>query len=322
MIRINTIFSAKKKSLLLVLMMILALNSFMFYFDSTTITSTKAAVTKTVLFEESHYPVTAINDTNENSLSGAFADFATMLTNNSYTVETLDVGQTIDQATLSQCNILVIVCSFTNYTTQEIDEIYNWVLSGGSIFVITEWALFGNSMTDLVNRFGFDYPIEEGIRDSDDYVGNSLQFCLNDTNIKEHEITSGITRVEVYAGTGFTTTPSGTTNLLVTDDDDTNTWDDSGDFANNIPMLCALEGYSIDKGKLVISSDFNIWSSSDDADSDGTVDFFDSDNEVLGLNIINWLNTPYTKKLSIEFAFPLVFVTLGIVLIFVRKTRK
>ncbi|MFW9923719.1 MAG: DUF4350 domain-containing protein [Candidatus Thorarchaeota archaeon] len=294
------------------------MSQFLIFGNGFTITSTHAIPTKKVLFDESHFPSAAINASNPCVNYNGYEFFEEMLVNNDYEYDTLDVGQNITQANLDGYNILVISGSQINYTYEECIQISNWIEDGGSLLLITDWNSFGTGTYDLLSWFGFGIPAVDGIRESDDLAGNYLQIYLDDANILNHTITEGVSRVEVYATTGLIETNADSTNILVTDNDDTATWDSSSESANNIPLMCALEGNSLENGKLVIMTDFNLWLNTD-SDLDGTVNFYDSDNEILALNTINWLNVPYTKTTPIQAIYPIAFLTFGIVLVLRKK---
>ena len=102
---------------------------------------------KVVAFEESHNPSTNVELSNPCSgPPDRYGSFVEQLTNNSFTIETIDVGDEINQTTLQQIDIIVIAVSHTSYTTQEITEIDNWVKNGGSLLLITDYGSAGNNM--------------------------------------------------------------------------------------------------------------------------------------------------------------------------------
>jgi len=272
-----------------IVLITISLIFFQFIVISNNTIQTRAAVGKIVAFEESHMPMTSINTTNLSGEGpGRYYSFVEQLTNNSYTVETIDAGEILSQGNLQNYDIIVIVASVTTYTAEEITEIDTWVKNGGSLLLITEWSYHGNGMRTIFNNFGYDYPEEDGVRDSDDTVGNTLQFYIDRDNMVTHDITTGVNRIEVYAATGFNETATGATTLIDTDGNDTTTWN-TGGIANNIPILSALTGGAAGNGKIVTITDYNLWDSLNDIDSDGDNDFFDSDNERLALNIITML---------------------------------
>jgi len=91
-------------------------------------------------------------------------------------------------------------------------------------------------------------------------------------------------------------------------------------YANNIPVLSALEGGAIGNGKLVTITDMSIWIDGSDTDGDGEMNFFDSDNEKLALNIINWLSAK-TIPTPIDFFSIITMLTLASIVIIKRKRK-
>ncbi|MHA1125605.1 MAG: hypothetical protein ACTSO7_06980 [Candidatus Heimdallarchaeota archaeon] len=170
-------------------------------------------------------PSTTVNATNPCVVTpGLYDSFVEQLINNSYVVETIDVGETINPATLQSYDILVILPSAVSFTAEEITEIDIWVTNGGSLLLITDWDIYGDGVRSLFRNFGYDYPYQDGLRDDDDLVGNTLQFYIDTDNIVTHDVTSSVNRIEVYAATGFNETQTGAQNLIDTDNNDTTTW--------------------------------------------------------------------------------------------------
>jgi len=270
-------------------------------------------------FEESKFPMTVVNSSNPCLVApGLYDEFAEQLENHSYIIDTLDVGQSINQTELERFDILVMIAPFNSYTAQEINEIDLWVKNGGSLLIITEWDIYGDGLRNLTNHFGFNYPHQDGLRDSDDAVGNTLQFYIDSANIATHDITSGINRIEIYGATGLNESAAGSVTLIDTDDNSTTEWNKGG-LANDIPVLSALEGGSLEKGKLVIITDSNIWDNGEDIDSDGLLDFYDSDNAALALNIINWLSVPYTPTAPLDIFSIISLFTLFVFIIYKKR---
>jgi hypothetical protein len=177
-------------------------------------------------------------------------------------------------------------------------------------------------MRDLAYYFGYNYPFEDGLRESDDLVGNMYQFYIDESNIISHEITSGVSRIEVYAATGLIDIPYNGITVIDTDNDNTSTWD-TGGFANNIPVLSILTRGSILNGKLVIITDINLWNDVYDTDEDGTLNFYDSDNALLALNIMNWLSSPSGLFSSVNWVIvTFVLILLGGITIINKKRKK
>ena len=78
----------------------------------------------------------------------------------------------------------------------------------------------------------------------------------------------------------------------MTDSDGTGTWSDYSP-AIGVSLMSAIDrGGTAGSGRLIVITDSNLWDSAYDYDFDGDINFYDSDNEILALNVIDWLSTP------------------------------
>ncbi|MFX1312552.1 MAG: DUF4350 domain-containing protein, partial [Promethearchaeota archaeon] len=253
-----------------------------------------------ILFDEAHFPAYSIDSNPAADVIGGYSEFAGMLTAGGYIVDTIDPGTVIDATVLSGGDILVIVCSVNAYTTAELDAIETWVQNGGSLLLITDHSSFGAVMDTLAARFGFDFK-NDAILDSDDNVGtgDSSQIFYDGPNLLSHPITAGVSRVEMYAGDGLIAAPGDETPIIITDTDGTATWYYDGTPALNVSVMSLIDGGSAGAGKVVVIGDCNLWGSAYDLDSDGDLDFYDSDNEILAWNTINWLTPPPSDSITV-----------------------
>jgi thermitase len=256
-----------------------------------------------VVFEEAHLPAYTIETNPAADVSGGYWDFADYLASNGYIVSTIDPGTTIDSTVLASVDVLVIVAPMNNYSSSELTAIENWVEGGGKLLLISDWREYGLQARTIASRFDI-FLAGDGICDSDENVGYPLGPYYDSENILLHPITTGVTRVEMYAGDGIITKPSGEVSLILTDSDDTAYWFSTGSPAKGVSVMSAFEGGAVGSGKLITITDSNIWDSFYDVDGDGDVDFYDSDNEVLALNSIIWLTIQYEHELAATLEAP------------------
>jgi len=242
-----------------------------------------------ILFDEAHLPLYSIGSNPAAAVVGGYSEFAGMLTAAGYIVNTIDPGTVIDATVMSGADILVVVVSQNAYTVPELDAIETWVGAGGSILLIPDRLGLGLMMEPLMARFDFDFA-DDIIRDSDDGLGtgDDSQLFYDGPNILSHLITTGVSRVEMYAGDGLIAVPVDEVPIIITDTDGTATW---GDYtpALGVSVMSVVDGGSVGAGKVCVIGDCNLWDSAWDVDGDGEIDFYDSDNEILALNTINWL---------------------------------
>jgi hypothetical protein len=275
-----------------------------------------------ILVDEAHVPVNGIcNDSIVFEYPDGYFLFADMLINEGYTVDRLNENDTIEYSALENYDLLIIFAPTADYTAVEIATIYNWTTNGNALLLVSDWgAIFGNSSNFIADPFGYEFAVD-AIYDTDDNEGNPYHMVLNETNIKSHAITNNVTEIEVYAPDGIIVDPIGTNDIIATDIDDTAMWL-SGGFANNIPIVSALDGWGGSNGKLVLVSDSNLWTNRD-TDGDGIINFNEGNNSILALNIVNWLSpiivTTTAPLQGVYFSFIAVFVLL---ITFIRVKRK
>jgi hypothetical protein len=273
-----------------------------------------------ILIDEAHMPIYGISNESvafENNT--AFSTFADLLTAEGYTIDTLDENDTIEYSVLEGYNLLIIVAPTDPYTAEEISTIYNWTTDGNSLLLISDWgSLFGNSSNYIANAFGYSFGLEY-IYDSDDYNTYTYWITFNESNIKTHDITAGVSAVEIYLGDGIISDPIGAMDIIATDLDDTTSWSGGG-FANNVPIVSARENWGGGNGKIVLISDSNIWCNFD-GDDNGIYNINELNNSLLALNVVHWLS-PITEVIPLQgiyFSFITVFV---ILISFIRIKRK
>ena len=241
-----------------------------------------------VVFEEAHLPAFTIGTNPAYDTVGGYSQFASYLAVNGYNVSTIDPGTTIESSILDPVDVLVIVAPQGSYSTYEVDAIENWVKGGGSLLLISEWGNFSFQASSIASRFDISLA-GDAIHDTDEYVGGKTYWpYYHGANILAHYITDGVTRVEMYAGDGIESSPADEIRLIITDSDGTATWED-GSPAYGVPVMSAFVDATVGSGRLLIITDSNVWSSADDLDEDGAIDFYDSDNEILALNAVDWL---------------------------------
>ncbi|MEX2739499.1 MAG: DUF4350 domain-containing protein [Candidatus Wukongarchaeota archaeon] len=243
-----------------------------------------------VVFDEAHSPLYTIDS--------VYKAFAGALRAHGYNVSTITAGTTIDASVLASIDILVIVVSQDPYTTSEVEAIETWVNNGGKLFLLSDNSNLGTDIWPIAERFGIKYEGDILSDTDDDINGNTYWIALDNDgvneNINHHFITQGIERIELYACDGIPNAPTDNITILKTDGDGTCDWNNGSD-ALNIPIMVALDGGIIGSGKVVVISECGSFTTSD-TDSDGTINFYDSENELLALNTIKWLASSWTVQ--------------------------
>jgi hypothetical protein len=281
----------------------------------------KTTIGYKILFDESKIPIYGIsNDSVAYETDDAYSVLANRLIAEGYTIDTLNQTQNVTSAALEGYDLLVLVAPTAFYSVEEVTAIYNWVTSGKSLLLVSDWgSLFGNSTNVIANEFGYAVA-KDYIFDVDDYNGFTYWVTYNESNIKTNALTVGVDAIEMYLGDGVISDPLYSMDVITTDFDDTASWSGGG-FANNVPVVSAVDNYEGTGGKIVLVTDANLWTKQD-TDGDTILNIDEFNNSQLALNIFTWLS-PITVTAPIQgvyFSFIAVFV---ILVTFIRlKTKK
>ncbi|MHA1443111.1 MAG: hypothetical protein ACTSPK_14810, partial [Candidatus Heimdallarchaeota archaeon] len=253
----------------------------------------------------------------------SLADLAEILQNNNFVVDTLGYFGIINDNVLRECDIFVIYCSHAAYTTSEIQSIYSWVRNGGSLLLVSDYGPTSSvriAISGIIGIFGYVFGSYD-IFDWDNYNNNYWNLVHDDDCIKPHEITKNITRIESYGTWGIINSPGESQTIITTDSDGTAYWTTPPNYpANNIPILSVCENMGVIIGKIAVLNDAHMFTGMYDSDHDDDLNIFDSDNEVLALNLFTWLGkesiVDVTSNQSIYFSFIAIF---GILVYLVRR---
>ncbi len=240
-----------------------------------------------IVFDESHSPSW------NNYIATQYNNFSTDMIAQGYTVEAMP---TWNPSTIMSADIFVTVTPSSSYTPSELAFLHEFVAHGGGLFIIGDRLNIGS---DIAGYFKVTLS-NDPLSDLNDFIGMDYWLYWNRSgNFGDHPITAGVSRVETYYGDGLVRYPMESTPLLITDSDDLSRYDNSGNVASGVAGLVAFE-YQLGLGRIVVSGDGDCWTRAD-ADSDGTFNYFDSDNEVLARNIIHWLAHPIIPEKTIIF---------------------
>lgn len=191
---------------------------------------------------------------------------------------------TFSPSLLAASEILVLTYCLTDYNASEIASIQDFVNTGGALLIITEYGTFGNSLDPVMDSFGYERNASV-LEDSDDFVTNTQWFNLQPENIVMHSTKVGVDVLEVYAPSSIMVMPSSAVPLVMTDTDGTASYVGGGE-ANGVAIGVAQ---TIGAGRLIILTD-NGFVSDYDYDSDATINYYDSDNELFVRNAFRWLS--------------------------------
>lgn len=143
-------------------------------------------------FSLNNAPVVLIDEKHHNflTLSGRYKPFYDVLVSDGYNVQKSNA--TINEAQLNKADILVIANALDKnrhdwqppynnaLSAKEVAAIKQWVLHGGSLFLVADHAPFPRFIKNLSDEFGFEF--------SNGHVANA-QFNLNNKTLTAHVIT-------------------------------------------------------------------------------------------------------------------------------------
>lgn len=146
-------------------------------------------------FSEKNSPVVFIDEAHNNflTMSGRYKPLSQVLTSDGYTVKPGKNYFSLEY--LNKADVLIIANAldksrtnfnppFTDaFTNKEVAAVKQWVLQGGSLFLVADHTPFPKVIENLANEFGFEF--------SNGHVGNAIFQTTNKT-LGEHVITTGV----------------------------------------------------------------------------------------------------------------------------------
>ncbi len=286
----------------------------------------------TVMFDDAHFPAYTAdpaNDADESvgGCAGGYSDFADVLrdplgmqashpghqfiTDNTYEVISLMEGETMTDEALKDVEVLIVPCSFNQYSTSEVDAIEKFVKEGGGLFLIADHSNFANAMDDIAWRFHVRWA-HDVVTDSNDYTGPYNYWIVwedngipGDDNMPLNnnpgyqndpdeiwQITQYAPTVQYYCSNAYVyENPAESIAVIATDTDGTS------NYYGEPACLAIPNGNVTGAGKAVFITDSNVfgdmwyqWGNPDgDCDDDGIKDFWDEHNAEFGLGVVDWL---------------------------------
>ena len=269
-------------------------------------------------YKEGEGPIVFIDEGHHNfhTKEGRYKAFATLLERDGYQV--VPYTGTFNVTNLSKGNILVIsnalneqnvenwfVPTYSAFSDTEIEILKQWVLDGGSLFLIADHMPMGGASKNLAAAFDFEF--------TDGFAMDTLQsrmpgyFSRTNKNLKENVITNGrndnerVEKVATFTGQGFKI-PTFAKPILVFDERYVNRLPDTAWVFEKSTPVHNLKGWSqgayanFGKGRIVFFGEAAMFSAQlagsqrikagmnrDDA----------KENYQLLLNIIHWLDKKF-----------------------------
>lgn len=222
-----------------------------------------------VVFDESHNP--------NFTLGSSFRGFSLLLTENGFTVYRMTE---FDPDFIVDKDILFIVDGTVSYFENELQWIQDFVSAGNGLLLLGAYGVYGEQTATIANEYGIDLDT------SGPWLGNvsSYTSVFNQNHFGDHPIMNGINRLEFTYATGLNATGDSTP-LVTTPGDGTYFWS-NGTTANDTSIITAQQ---FEMGRIVVSGDYVSIRYNLDSDGDGTINLYDSDNELFWINVLSWL---------------------------------
>lgn len=251
--------------------------------NQTLLLTNSVRLTRLAVFDNSHAQI-------HNPFSG-YNTFATYIQENfGFAIATMN---TWTPSLIETCQVFVAGCNYLTvvpFNTSEVDFVSDFVASGGGLLIFSEIWWYGNSTDPLLTRFGYERNQTAGFAaDTDDNEGLGTQPIYGADNIANHSATIGVSAVQMYGSSAFTTIPDDATPLIWADTDGTAGWNFSATFSVDNSGYSLATSKLHGNGRIVTVADNSIFHDTD-ADTDGSVDFFDYSNEEFASSIMVWLS--------------------------------
>ncbi len=258
--------------------------------NCTTILANALRLHRHVVFDASHVPF--------GTIFSSLSSFADDLVAENFAVTSMG---TFSASLISACDVLVITTGTATFSSGEADVVESFVLSGGGLFIISDYGQFGEELDPVSTKFGFTRN-STYLTDTDDTIsGDSYNVYDNlggNLNLFNHSVTLSVDRLELDRPGGLVSLPTAAVPLVTTDNDGTSDWN-TGSPADDITMAAALVTSGF--GRVTIVMDYNFLNDATNPDGDGENTYFDSDNDEFAINNIRWLSAAGIKERIVLF---------------------
>jgi len=293
--------------------------------------STKSKAKFTVMWDDAHIPLYTMSPSNQvatlaqqeafeekSPRQGGYSRFGNAMVGAGFNMVTLNTGQTVTTQILENNKVDVLVIARADegqYTVSEINAIYNFVNSGGSVLIIGEFGVYGGAVNQIAMKFGASLGsvymkdkyhctkefIPPTITTDDSFIVFTGD-AIKKTDSINQVINAGVTRTEFYSTNIIQNYPTWASKLLV-------------GYATSSPPNCPsavafkhkkgvdANGNPRYGGGVVMVGDSNFLDNCYDSDFDGTLDLEDSNNKLFGLNIVKWLASAVNRTVDVVITY-------------------
>lgn len=259
-----------------------------------------------VLFDEAHK--------NHHQIETTYKPFAALITNDGCSVKSTD--KPLSNKALANADVYIIATAMgkddpgdkSPFTQTEIDELEQWVTSGGSLLLITEHFPFGLAMAPLLNKFGVQ--VHNGYSEdtllNNKNVRDALLFTKSKGNLNStHPILNKVERLNTFTGSSVKGDSTWTQLLIFSPNAQNfnvkvNVKKDGGDIITSVEYadFYPAKGYAqgickqYGKGKIVVLAESAFLTAQFDKNGNKYgMNSPDEDNKQFVLNLVRWLAT-------------------------------
>jgi hypothetical protein len=178
---------------------------------------------------------------------------------------------------LTDTDILVLTSPNKPFSAEEIGAIQAFVLNGGKLVVLGEWAGFGGFNAPATNLMLKPFGLGFG----QDTLRENNSGILNFTNFISHPITQNLKQVTFYQSGSVQNMGSANATILA------RTSPEAFRIASNDGAFASILVSTYGSGKVILVGDTSFLSS-DDSNANGIPDLKEGDNLRLGLQFLAW----------------------------------
>lgn len=243
---------------------------------------------------------------NFHTKEGRFAPFSKLLKRDGYQLEDIP-----NYSKLESCSILVISNPiheknlgnwirpiYSSFNEDEIEDIQNWIMVGGSLFLIADHMPFAGAANDLAKAFGFEFS--DGFARIIKDPNLPDVFSKENGRLNDHSITLNISAITSFTGSAFTYPKEATPILKFKKGDFSLEPDTAWRFNENTPRI-ELEDYAqgallqYGEGKVAVFGEAAMFTAQTVTNQQGEfkVGFnsqFAPNNVQFLLNLVHWLD--------------------------------
>lgn len=178
---------------------------------------------------------------------------------------------------LSETDILVLASPSRSFSVEEIGTLQAFVLNGGKLIVLGEWAGFGGFDAVSANQMLKPY----GVRFGEDTLRENGTGTLRITRFSAHALTRDLSQIILYQASSVQNDSAPQAQILARSSDS------SFSILSNTGAYGVLLSSLYGAGKIILVGDTSFLSDQD-SDRNGIPNLREADNLKLGLNLFSW----------------------------------